>query len=145
MTTKPHSHTDQYEEKYKRALADYQNLQKRFEVDRINIIRFANEVLIEKLLPVVDDLIRAQTHLHDQGLNQIIVGIEKMLSEEGIVIFEPTNSDFDPSSMECLETVDGPKNKVIETISRGYRYYNGKLIRPAGVKVGRGKIAGATN
>ena len=53
--------------KWKRALADYQNLQKRTENERKNFIRFANATLIEKPLDIIDDLERAAKHLKDDG------------------------------------------------------------------------------
>ncbi|KKS39784.1 MAG: hypothetical protein UV03_C0021G0011, partial [candidate division WWE3 bacterium GW2011_GWE1_42_16] len=48
------------------------------------------------------------------------------------------HTEFDPMQMEALEIVQGEKNKVVETVSKGY-LLNNKLIRPAVVKVGNGQ------
>jgi molecular chaperone GrpE (heat shock protein) len=47
--------------KWKRALADYQNLEKRTLTDRQTFVKLANLSLVSSLLPVLDDLERAST------------------------------------------------------------------------------------
>jgi len=107
------------EDCWKRALADYKNLEKRVEEDKDSWKFFANEKLIRRILPVVDNLERLKKHLDDKGLDLIIKDMASTLKEFG-------------------ETVEGEKNKVIETVSKGY-LLNNKLLRPAVVKVGNGQ------
>ena len=48
------------------------------------------------------------------------------------------NVKYNPGVMECVEVVEGEKDKVIEDVRSGFLIY-GKLIRPAQVKVGGGE------
>ncbi|MBI3954519.1 nucleotide exchange factor GrpE [Candidatus Collierbacteria bacterium] len=123
---------------FKRALADYQNQEKRFEQKRQETIKFANQTLLAKLLSVIDDLERAQNHLQDAGLNQVLGKLHQVLSSEGLSVFEPTNQLFDPSTMDCAEVVKGKKDLVINTLLKGYLYHD-RVLRPARVEVGAGE------
>ena len=68
----------------KRALADYQNLEKRTEEERQEWIKSGNRNLILNLLPVLDTLFLAQKHIQDEGLNLSIQKFLDVLSEEGV-------------------------------------------------------------
>ncbi|KKS36911.1 MAG: Protein GrpE [candidate division WWE3 bacterium GW2011_GWF1_42_14] len=118
---------EELEDCWKRALADYKNLEKRVEEDKESWKFFANERLIRRILPVLDNLERLKKHLDDKGVTLIIKDLS--YSE---------HTEFDPMQMEALEIVQGEKNKVVETVSKGY-LLNNKLIRPAVVKVGNGQ------
>lgn len=125
--------TDEYKNKYIRALADYQNLAKRIERERGELITFASVEIIRKLLPIFDDLQLANEHLKDKGIELIYNKFWKLLKEEGVAKIHIKESDiFDPTLMECIEAQDGG-NKLQE-IRAGYTI-KGKVIRPAQVKV----------
>lgn len=124
------------EGKWKRAVADYENLVKRTEKEKENFVKFANQRLLEKLLGVLDDLELCQKHFSDQGLNLGIEKFKKILESEGVKEIEVLGKDFNPQLMEAVEEVPGPKNKVIEVIARGY-LLNETILRPAKVKVGK--------
>ena len=127
------------DDKFKRALADYQNQEKRYESQKSLLAKFANETLLTQILPVVDDLERAQSHLQDAGLGHVIKTFHQILASEGVSIIESDQADFDPATMDCAEVVAGPKDKVVKTASRGYRLYD-KILRPAKVEVGGGTL-----
>lgn len=127
-----------FENLYKRALADYTNLNRRFEDDKIKIVAFANEVLISKLLQVLDDLEEAQKHIKDEGIDKVMQKFKKILEDEGVNEMNPENEVFDPTSHEALDLVDGEKDKVINVHRKGY-LLSGKVIRPALVSVGNGE------
>ena len=127
------------DEKYLRALADYQNLEKRVALDRLNLIKYTNAMLLTKLIPVLDDLERAQSHLNDPGLTQILLQFTKLLDTEGVKVIDPAGSLFDPSSMDCAEVVEGEKDKVVATQLKGYLYQD-RVLRPARVTVGNGSV-----
>ncbi|KKS06890.1 nucleotide exchange factor GrpE [candidate division WWE3 bacterium RIFOXYD1_FULL_43_17] len=129
---------EELEDCWKRALADYKNLEKRVQEDKDSWKFFANERLIRRILPVVDNLERLKKHLDDKGLDLIIKDVVSGLKEFGVEEINSEHGEFDPMLMEALETVEGEKNKVIETVSKGY-LLNNKLIRPAVVKVGNGQ------
>lgn len=125
------------ENKWKRALADYQNLEKRVESQQGMYIKMANVGLIDKLLPVLDDLERASEHVKDDGLKMIVKQFHQVLESESVVKIETTESEFDPEYMDCVEMVEGQTNKVVEEVLSGY-VLGETVIRPAKVKVGDG-------
>ena len=87
-----------------RALADYDNLRKRVEREKEEIIKAGSVVLFEKLLPILDMLARAQEHLKDEVLGQVIGQLNKVLEEEGIVKINTSVGDiFDAYIHEVLE------------------------------------------
>jgi len=126
------------EERLKRALADYQNLEKRFAKESEKIIRFANAALLTRLLEPKDNLERAAQNLQDDGLNLVLDQLEEILSDEEVKKIKAEGKKFDPELMEVEEAVEGKKDKVIEVIQRGYKLRN-RILRPAKVKVGKGK------
>lgn len=135
---------EEFENKWKRALADYQNLEKRFEKEKKEFVKFSNAALLDKLLSVLDDLERAEMHVKDKGLSIAVDQFRSVLKTEGIEEIKALNKDFDPESMDCLEVVKGKENKVIEVVEKGY-LLNSKVLRPAKVKVGKGKKGGKKN
>jgi molecular chaperone GrpE len=126
------------EEQLKRALADYDNLEKRINREKNNWINSANEALIDKLLFVFDDLERACQNISDPGLTMVRDQFWKILSNEGVEKINSQGEDFDAQTMDAQELVPGKKEKVIEETCPGY-LYQGKCLRPAKVKVGQGE------
>jgi molecular chaperone GrpE len=131
-------------DRLKRAMADYQNLEKRSQKEKEDFARFANKELILKLLPVLDTLEKLETHLNDQGLSLAIKQFKDALLAEGLSRIEVAGLDFDPRQMECVEIVKGDgENKVAQVIRDGYRlnkYGQSLLLRPAQVKVTKKEI-----
>ncbi len=125
------------ENNLKRALADYQNLKKRSEAERQILAKFSASVVLAKLLPVLDDLSRAQAHLQDPGLDLAVKQFLAVLTEEGVKEMNLLNQPFNPELAECAEMVPGPKNQVMAVINQGYTLYD-RILRPAKVKVGKG-------
>jgi len=121
---------------WKRALADYDNLQKRFINEKQEIHQRANELLLLNLLPVIDNMQMLLKHSKDEGFKMIVKELQKIVNSAGLVEVETENKKFDLNVMEAIETKQGEENIVIETITKGY-FLNGKLIRPAKVVVGK--------
>jgi len=136
-TTKLEQEVKDLENKFKRALADYQNQTKRYESRQTEVVKFANQNLLDKLLPVLDSLEMAQHHLKDTGLNMIIDQFSKILSSEEVQEIKSTGQKFDPQTMDCASLVEGKKDIAITTLVKGYTYYD-KVLRPAKVEVGSG-------
>lgn len=126
-----------------RALADYDNLQKRIRREQASIIKLASSVLITKLLPIIDMLEQAQGHLNDAGLAICITEIKNILREEGAVEIEiKLGDEFNEENCEVLETVEGNEendSKVAEIVTKGWKFNDGGVIRHAKVKVFRKK------
>lgn len=127
---------EEWRQKYLRALADYQNLEKRIASRRVEERKYAAEEVIEKFLPVIDTLTQAQAHVKDQGLDLAVKAFWSTLAGVGVRKIDAVGKLFDPLEMECVEVVEGSENKVIEELLSGYRLYE-KVLRPAKVKVGK--------
>lgn len=127
-----------------RLQADFQNYRNRTEKERASIHAYANEKLVKKLLPVIDNLERAiaTEKEHDaffEGVQMIYNELIKVLEKEDIVRFDPVGEKFDPNFhqavfMEESETVES--EHIIETFQVGYKIKD-KVIRPAMVKVSK--------
>ena len=120
-----------------RVLADYDNLRKRTEGERQLWVKFSGERVLIKLIPVLDMLASAQIHLKDSGLAIAVGEFKKVLLEEGIEEIVPRKGDpFNPQLHEALESVGGgKKGQIAELILSGWKFTDGKIIRPAKVKV----------
>ncbi|MFC1711617.1 nucleotide exchange factor GrpE [Patescibacteria group bacterium] len=129
---------NELDNKWKRALADYQNLEKRIEMEKRDFVKFSNAALVDKLLAVLDDLERAEKHLKNKGLSIAVDQLRSVLNSEDVSEIMALGKKFDPMLMDCFEVVPGKENIVIEVMIKGY-LLNNKVIRPAKVKVGGGK------
>jgi len=124
--------------KWKRALADYANLEKRVQQEKESFIKFSNAGLVDKLLAVLDDLERAEKHLKNKGLTMAVNQFRLVLKTEGVEEITALGNRFDPNSMDCVEMVKGKKNMISEVVLKGY-LLNNRVLRPAKVKVGKGE------
>jgi len=131
---------EDFEEKYKRARADYINLERRVKEQQAEFLKFANSVLILKLLPVLDDLGKAVQKSKDDGLNLVLKNFGEVLKSEGVEEIKVEVGDkFDPTIMECtVAEGSGDEVSVAEVLRKGYRM-KGKVLRPAQVRVGNSK------
>ena len=123
------------ENQLKRALADYQNLERRITEEKSAWIMAANKDLILKLLPVLDNLFLAQKHITDAGLDLSIQKFLDALYNEGMERIETKGRDFDPHLMECVSVQEGEEDKVLEEVRPGFKI-NDTVLRPAQVIVG---------
>ncbi|MEK7504194.1 MAG: nucleotide exchange factor GrpE [Patescibacteria group bacterium] len=121
---------------WKRALADYQNLVKRVETDKREIVKFASINLITRLLPTLDILELAATHSKDSGIIMAVKQFQDVLRDEGLQAIEPKIGDqFNHEVHDCLETLPGDLDKTIaEVVYKGYKIED-VVLRPAKVKV----------
>ena len=126
------------EQKLARALADYHNLEKRFNQESAQIIKFANRELLRKLLDLRDNLERAAQSIQDQGVNLVLAQLDKILEEEKVKEIVALHQEFDPNLMEAEEVVAGKANQVVAVTRKGYLHHD-RLLRPAKVKVGSGQ------
>jgi molecular chaperone GrpE len=132
------------EDNWKRAVADYKNLEARLAKEREEITRLANTVLMTKFLDVFDDLRRARDHCPDEGLDMVIKQFNSVLLSEGVEEIEAEGRKFDPYCMDCVGTVREENiddETVVEVIKKGYLYRDGRgfeqVLRPAEVIVNK--------
>ncbi|MGH7204336.1 MAG: nucleotide exchange factor GrpE [Candidatus Levyibacteriota bacterium] len=124
------------ENKYRRALADYQNLQKRTQEDRQQWILGANRELLLRIMTVLDTLMLAQQHVQNKNLEVSIQQFLDVLKSEGVTKIETKDKKFDPHLMEAIATGEGKEGEVIEELRAGFLLHD-KLLRAAHVKVGK--------
>ncbi|OGH17722.1 MAG: nucleotide exchange factor GrpE [Candidatus Levybacteria bacterium RIFCSPHIGHO2_01_FULL_40_15b] len=124
------------EEQLARAVADYRNLEKRFEDEKREFVKFANRDLLLRLIPAFDTLVLAEKYVTDEGIKITIKHLQESLRDVGVEKIQTEDQIFNPETMEALSTSEGEENKVLEELRPGYTL-NGKLLRPAQVKVGK--------
>lgn len=126
---------EELDDQYKRAVADYRNLEKRVAEERLDFIKFANKELLERLLPAFDTLFLAERYVKDDGLKLTIKSLADALKQVGVTRVETVGKEFDPATMECVETVEGEEGKVTEEVRPGFKLAD-RILRAALVKVG---------
>jgi len=138
---------EEYLNGWKRERADFLNYKKE-EMERIGeLIKYANEELIIKMLPISDNFEIAEKKLPEnlkqdeniKGILQIKNQILDFLKSQGLEEIKCLGQKFDPNFQEIVEEVeakDKESGMVIEKIQKGYTIY-GKVIRPAKVKVAK--------
>ena len=120
----------------KRALADYQNLEKRIAEEKYSWVRSANKDLILRLLPGLDSLLLAEKHTDDEGVKVSIDHFLDIFQKEGLEKIETIGREFNPNLMEAISTREGEEGIVLEEIKAGYSL-KGEVLRPAQVIVGK--------
>lgn len=126
-----------YKSSYLRALADYQNFEKRVEKEKEELVKTASKKVIIKLLPLLANLEKAEVFVKDEGLKLIKEDFLRVMKEEGLEELDVLNKAFDPSFAEAVEIIQGDEdNKIVEVVRRGYKLGD-KVIQPAQVKVSK--------
>ncbi len=138
---------NQLDAQLKRAVADYQNLEKRISEGRSELTNFVGAELIKRLLPVLDHLEqvvdgsrsilseRSESKDWFRGVELVVKEFKQVLASEGLDEIE-AGGQFDPALHEAVDTRDGEDNTILEVVRKGYNL-NGKVLRPAQVVVGR--------
>ena len=128
-----------------RAVAEAENIRRRTSRDVENAHKYANEKLLEDLLPVLDSLEKA-LELPDQSddAKAVLEGIEislrmfrETLERGGVMIVDPLGEPFDPSKHEALAMVPNEEvepNSIMEVVQKGY-LLNERVVRAARVVV----------
>ena len=137
----------EYYDRLQRQVAEPDNLRKRLAKEKQDAIRYANEALIENLLPTMDSFEMAITSTRDSGANNIEslkTGIEmvytqlkRTLEEAGVTEIDAVGQAFDPSQHEAMsrkQTDEADEGTVLEQTRKGYRLRD-RLLRAASVVV----------
>ncbi len=124
-----------------RLQADFDNYRKRNANIGEEMKQLGVSMVVEKLLGVLDNCDLARKYIADesalQGFNMMEAQILSALDTFGLKEIEAEGKQFDAKLMNALERqkAEGKEDQVVAVISKGYTL-NGKLIRPAGVRVG---------
>lgn len=124
------------ENQLKRAVADYRNQEMRFDEEKREYIKFANRDILLRLIPAFDTLFLAEKFISDEGIKLTLRHLHDVLRDVGVERVD-TGGMFNAELMEAVAAEIGEENKVLEEMRPGYTL-NGKLVRPAQVKVGKG-------
>lgn len=126
---------EELDQKYKRALADYQNVVRRTREEKQEWAKLSNKELILKILPILDTLMLAEKHTKDQTFALTVGQFLQVLEQDGVKRIKTIGEEFDPHTMEAVSTTDGEKGKVLDELRAGYMF--GEIVlRPAQVIVG---------
>lgn len=126
-----------------RMQADFDNYRKRVRSEKGELMQSANFSLVEKLLPVIDNLERACLASEKgsegviEGLKMIVRNFMDILEKEGLTPIDCVGKPFDPNCHEAVmreEGSDYPAGTVVEEIQKGYKM-NEKVLRASMVKV----------
>ena len=127
-------------------VAEFDNFRKRVMQEKADLIKNGGAKVITTLLPIIDDLERAQQNMDNyedveavkEGLNLIIDKFFKLLAQEGRKKMDVVGQPFDSDLHEAIAMVPGQpdeqKGKVMDCLTAGYTL-NDKVIRYAKVAV----------
>jgi molecular chaperone GrpE len=132
---------------WQRSAADFSNYRRRTEQERDAMLGLANEVLLAKLLAIVDDFDRAIANMPPDlrevgwvgGIAAIDRKLRQLLDSEGLTPIEALGRQFDPHEHEAIAQEDRPgvpEGTVIAELQKGYRIRD-RVLRPAMVAVAR--------
>lgn len=126
---------DEYLETLQRLKAEFENVRKRTERERLVMVDRASEDIVRELLPVLDACDAALAH----GTTEVQPVQTKMmdvLTRLGLEVVESEGQQFDPTLHEAVlrEDGEGESDTIVEVMRQGY-LWKGRLLRTAMVKV----------
>jgi molecular chaperone GrpE len=133
----------EHKDRYLRTLAEMDNMRRRHERDRQDLLKFASEKLLQDLLPVLDSFEKATAAGGAEAGNAIVEGIRMVhkqlthvLETNGLKAVEAAGKTFDPNLHQAIQRIeaDVAEETVKDEYQRGYTL-NGRLIRPSMVSV----------
>ena len=127
---------DEYLNGWKRAKADMINAKKEWEEQIKGLNDFIKSGLVKDFLPILDALEATQDI---PGWQEIKKLAEDTLKKMGLEPIEAIGEQFDPNYHEAMAEGEGEPDTVIEVLQKGYKI-NGRVIRAAKVRVGRGQV-----
>jgi molecular chaperone GrpE len=149
LTEEANSHRD----RALRAVAELENYRKRALREKDDARKFANQVLMENFLPILDNfslgLQAAEQHeagkAFAEGFAMVLSQINSWLESSGVECLDPVGEEFDPNlheSVAHLTHAEVPDGHIIEVNRVGYRLHS-RLLRPAVVVVSKGPTENA--
>lgn len=137
---------DEYLAGWQRSRADFLNYKKEEASRMQEFLKYVNEGLILKILPILDNFEKAEKEIpvdkndeYLKGILQIKVQLQDLIKNQQVEKIKSLGKKFDPNFHEVVEEVaqeDLESGIIIEEVKKGY-LLNGKVIRPAKVKVSK--------
>jgi len=134
----------EYEEKLKHSLADFQNLQRKTQLDIENGINLKIDKLLLNFLTIYDDLFLAKKVLADEkidvsGLESIVKNMNSLLLEYKVTPINALGEIFNPNFHEAVSVVEDSsldEGTITKEIRKGYISQN-RVIRPTIVEISK--------
>lgn len=139
---------EDWKEKYFRALAEQENMRKRMQKEKQEMLRYCYENCISEFLAPLDNLENA-LRFTDQasaevknwamGFQMIMAQFKEVLHNHGVVAYHSEGNTFDPhyhEAVEIIETDEHPDGAILKEFTKGYKSAS-RTIRPARVKVAK--------
>lgn len=135
------------QDKYLRLSAEFDNYRKRTLKEKMDLSKYAEENILSKIIPFMDDFERALQHMDSassdseavkDGINLIYMKFSEFLKQNGVKEIEAVNTDFNVDLHEAIAKIpveDAKKGKVVDVALKGY-YLRDKVLRHAKVVVG---------
>lgn len=140
---------DEHWDRFVRLTADFDNFKKRAAREKQDAIKFANESLLEKLIPALDnfDMAMAAASANKEsntdslraGIGMVYNQLRGTLKDAGLEEIDATGKAFDPNLHEAVsqqETPDAAEGQVLQQLRKGYKLRE-RLLRPATVIVAK--------
>jgi molecular chaperone GrpE len=140
---------ENFKEKYYYLAAEMENMRRRHEKDRQNLLKYGSEKILNGLLEVVDNLDRTADAVKDdddEKMKNLYIGIDmvrqqfsSVLKDNGVSVVESLGKIFDPNFHEAMaqQPAEGKKEQeIINEYQKGY-ILNGRLLRAAKVIVAK--------
>ena len=134
----------EYDEKLQRALADYQNLERRTQVEISQRVSSKINDLLLNFINIYEDFIRAENSLskdkiNTDGIQAVIKNMENLLTENDIKPIDAVGEIFDPQIHEAVSTIENnslDEGTITQEVSKGY--FSGKaILKPSKVIVSK--------
>lgn len=133
-------------DKLLRAVADHTNYRRQMQKQMADLILNGGKKVIEAILPVLDDMERAQDNIAKsddinvarEGLDMIFQKLARTLEQQGLRKMDTAEKAFDTDFHEAVAILpmgDDKKDQIIDTVQAGY-LLNEKVLRHAKVVVG---------
>ena len=136
--------TKEFEDKYKRALADYQNLERKTQSDIENGVNSKIDQFMLDFLSIYDDFVRAKdafsnANIDTKGLEFILNNMDSLLKKFDVKPIDAIGEIFDPKLHEAISVKQDPElddDTITKEIRKGYISHN-RVIRPTLVEISK--------
>jgi len=136
--------TIEYELKFKRALADLQNLDRKTKLDIESGVNTKIDQFMIEFLQIYDDFVRAKeafskNNVNVKGLDSILKNIDSLLLKNNVSIIDALGEIFDPKLHEAISIIEDStleENTITKELRKGYISHN-RVIRTTLVEISK--------
>lgn len=134
-------------DRFLRLFAEFENFKKRTSKERLDLLKTANQEVLQAMLPILDDFDRALAQIEKSEDEALVKGValihdkfKNTLTSKGLELIEVKIGDvFDADFSEAITQIPAPaeelKGKIVDVIEKGYKLGD-RIIRFPKVVVG---------